>query len=152
MRATHRSELDNLNSARILDLTQQDSRHELEVSAIHAESKQELRGLEITWQQRLRDSTEEATRRLEADWQRKEERWGETRRSLEDQVRSLQTEIRDQDIIARAKNKGDLQLQVSQPLHTRTYTFPTGRFYAIVVYSFSPRTRRSRKSRPRLIR
>ncbi len=42
----------------------------------------------------------------------KEEKWGECRKALEEQIRSLENEIREQEAQARSKNKGDLQLQV----------------------------------------
>lgn len=44
-------------------------------------------------------------------WQSKEEKWQESKKSLEDQIHTLQNEIKEHEALSRAKNKGDLQLQ-----------------------------------------
>ena len=70
---------------------------------------------ESKWQQKLLDSLEQQRSEkdnLDSSWQHKEEKWMESRKSLEEQIHSLQNEIRDQEAMARSKNKGDLQLQV----------------------------------------
>ncbi len=112
----HLSELSALHDTRIRDLTQQDERHGAEAEAIRAEARKEFEASEARWRIRVKEREEEGRKRLEEagrEHSSREERWAESRRSLEEQVRGLQQELREQEEQARIKGKGDLQLQAA---------------------------------------
>ena len=113
---THKNELDALSQTRIQDLTQQDQRHELEVSGIQKECEKKVEEVKAKWQQNLLEVLEQKKEELgaaEKVWSEKEEQWSESKKNLEERIRALQLDLTQQSDLARAKNAGDARLQVS---------------------------------------
>jgi hypothetical protein len=76
--------------------------------ARHGEILQEI---EDKWRQKLALQLEEKSeemRKINLDLERQEETWADTRRALEEQLHSVQNELRDQEMAVSAKQKGDL--------------------------------------------
>ncbi|XP_059080579.1 restin homolog isoform X3 [Tigriopus californicus] len=110
----HKEAIEHIIETRINDLTEQDERHEHEIKGHQNQFKAQLEELEAKWQEKLLSSLEEKQeemRKVDLLWQSKEEKWQESKRSLEDQIHTLQNEIKEHEALSRAKNKGDLQLQ-----------------------------------------
>eukprot|EP00095_Tigriopus_kingsejongensis_P012174 maker-scaffold345_size201316-snap-gene-1.22 protein:Tk12174 transcript:maker-scaffold345_size201316-snap-gene-1.22-mRNA-1 annotation:"hypothetical protein BRAFLDRAFT_63857" len=112
----HKEAIGEIIEHRINDLTEQDKRHEHEVQGHQMCFKAQLDEMDAKWQQKLLQSLENKQnemRKFDQIWQTKEEKWLEGKQSLEEQIHLLQTEIKEQEVLSRAKNKGDLQIQAA---------------------------------------
>ena len=67
----HKSELDSVQTARIGDLTEQDARHERELSAVERRFEERISELEVAWRERVREAREESGRQAEDEWRSK---------------------------------------------------------------------------------
>ena len=71
MTSEHKSELDSVQTHRIGDLTEQDARHERELSAVTRQFEEKICGLEVQWRERVREAREERGRQAEDEWRTK---------------------------------------------------------------------------------
>ena len=64
----HQSELDSVQTQRIGDLTEQDARHERELSSVTRQFEERMCALEAAWRERVREAREERGREAEDEW------------------------------------------------------------------------------------
>ena len=115
VQAVHKSELEELNKLRINDLTAQDERHEQELRECQQNFKDKLDQLDAKWQERLLATLEEKQedmKKVEHEFQQREEQWTESKKSLEDKINYLQSEVKvkEAEVFSKVKSKGDARL------------------------------------------
>ena len=71
MISEHKSELDSVQTQRIGDLTEQDARHERELSSVTRQFEEKISDLEIAWKERVRAARVERGREVEDEWRTK---------------------------------------------------------------------------------
>ena len=71
MISEHKSELDSVQTQRIGDLTEQDARHERELSSVTRQFEEKISDLEIAWKERVRAARVERGREAEDEWRTK---------------------------------------------------------------------------------
>ena len=88
-----------------------ESEHENYLKDHDARHSDILHEVEEKWKQKLAMQLEEKSEDIEnqtADFQRQTEKWAEVKRNLEDQLHSVQNELRNQEMAVSAKQKGTI--------------------------------------------
>ena len=71
MLSEHQSELDSVQTKRIGDLTEQDARHERELSSVTRQFKEKISDLEEVWRGKVKEAREERDKEAEEEWRNK---------------------------------------------------------------------------------
>ena len=87
-----------------------ESEHESYLKDHEARHADILHEVEEKWKQKLAMQLEEKAgdiQKLSADLERQSEKWAEAKRNLEEQLHSVQNELRNQEMAVSAKQKGN---------------------------------------------
>ena len=106
MKQDFKSELD-LQKVEVKSL---ESEHESLVQDHEARHREIIHEVEEKWKQKLALQLEEQTTEianLHGELERQNEKWSESRRNLEEQLHSVQNELRNQEMAVSAKQKGE---------------------------------------------
>lgn len=106
----HKSELDLLAESHKIDFKSFENEQENYLKDHEARHSDILHEVEEKWKQKLAMQLEEKNEELQkiaADFERQSEKWAEAKRNLEDQLHSVQTELRNQEMAVSAKQKGE---------------------------------------------
>ena len=127
MKHDHKSELDLLAESHRLGLKAVESEHEHYLKDHDARHSDILHEVEEKWKQKLAMQLEEKGEDIEnqtADFQRQSEKWAEVKRNLEDQLHSVQNELRNQEMAVSAKQKGTIKYFFLIQLHNGAESLP----------------------------
>ena len=109
MKNDHKAELDLLLESHKISLKSFENEHESYLKDHEARHSDILHEVEEKWKQKLAMQLEEKREeidRLSGDFQRQSEKWIESKRNLEEQLHSVQNELRNQEMAVSAKQKG----------------------------------------------
>ena len=107
----HRTELEDVHSTRIKDISTQDEQHakDLERVRVECEERSKARLLEVV------EKKNQEILEVKNDWEHSEERHAEARKAFEEKLRALQNDLNSSDAVSgRAKSKKDAQLKAAQ--------------------------------------
>ena len=110
MKQDFKSELDLQADSLKIEVKSLESEHESLVQDHEARHREKIHEVEEKWKQKLALQLEEQTTEianLHGELERQNEKWSESRRNLEEQLHSVQNELRNQEMAVSAKQKGE---------------------------------------------
>ena len=110
MKQDHKSELDLQAESLKIEAKSLEVEHESLMQDHEARHREILHEAEEKWKQKLALQLEEKCeeiQNLNGEMERQSEKWAESRRNLEEQLHSVQNELRNQEMAVSAKQKGE---------------------------------------------